>query len=170
MSGQNKRGFTLVEIMIVVVILGVLAAVVIPLYSSSTLDAQSVALAQDLRLLQRFILMYKGQHNEILPGYPDGDTGANPTQAAFYDQALKASNDTGETADVGTAGYERGPYLQKIPVNPINGLATIQILGASENFPSDADNSHGWIYKAATGEFRADCTGEDAKGVSFYTY
>ena len=170
MSGQSRQGFTLVEILIVVVILGVLAAVVIPLYSSGTRDAQSVALAQDLRILQRFILMYKGQHNEIHPGYPNGDTGVNPTQAAFYDQALKASNDIGETADSGTAGYERGPYLQKIPMNPINGLATIQILGAGENFPDAADNSHGWIYKAATGEFRADCMGEDAKGISFYAY
>jgi len=44
------------------------------------------------------------------------------------------------------------------------------MLGNGEDFPADADNSHGWIYKAATGEIRADSTGTDDNAKRYYDY
>ncbi len=116
---MNKaRAFTLVEILIVVVLLGVLAAVVIPTVVNSTTSAKDSALASELQLLRRFILVYKSRHLEVGPDYPGGDTTQAPTEQAFIDQATMASNTNGQTAAIGTSGFERDPYLMKIPVNP----------------------------------------------------
>jgi prepilin-type N-terminal cleavage/methylation domain-containing protein len=167
---RKMRAFTLVEILIVVVILGILAAVVIPLASGSVMSAQESSLGIDLQLLKRFILIYKVYHLEVAPGYPDGQTSSTPTEEVFVNQATMASNDSGQTAAAGTAGYERGPYMQRIPMNPLNKLRTIQMLGNGESFPAEGDNSHGWIYKASTGEVRADSPGTDVNGKRYYDY
>jgi len=167
---RRARAFTLVEILLVVVLLAVLAVIVIPAFADSTKTAKQSALAQDLKVLQRFVLVYKGLHLEVSPGYPGGNTSMTPTQAAFVAQATMATNTQGVTQPVGTAGYDRGPYVAKIPANPVNGLNTIEMLGDGESFPDAADDSHGWIYKAATGEIRADSAGVDTFGVPYYSY
>ena len=167
---KKIRAFTLVEILIVVVILGILAAVVIPLASGSVISSQESSLGIDMQLLQRFVLIYKVHHLDIAPGYPNGQTSSTPTEKAFVDQATLVSNDLGQTDSIGTEGYERGPYMQRIPVNPLNKLRTIQMLGNSESFPDEGDNSHGWVYKASTGEIRPDSPGTDDNGKRYYDY
>ena len=167
---NRTKAFTLVEILIVVVLLGLLAAIVIPAFGEGTMSARASALTQDLRILQRFILIYKCQHLEVAPGYLNGNTSSTPTESSFVNQATQSSTSTGQTAAVGTSGYNRGPYLAKIPTNPVNSLNTVQILEDSSPFPGNADDSHGWIYKPATGEIRSDCTGTDAGGNAYYAY
>jgi general secretion pathway protein G len=80
---MKRTAFTLVEILIVVVILGVLAAVVIPTFASCTNAAKDSCLAQDLGMLKRMVLVYKAQHLETAPGYPDGVRTQPPTEAAL---------------------------------------------------------------------------------------
>lgn len=167
---RKARAFTLIEILVVVVLLGVLAGVVLPLIAGGALSARESALAGDLQLLRRYVLIYKGQHREVTPGYPDGDTTQAPTAQAFFDQMTMSSNSSGQTAPVGTAGFVRGPYLMKMPVNPMNNLDTLQVLGDADNFPANADGSHGWIYKPSTAEIRADCTGANDAGKAYYDY
>ncbi len=167
---KKAKAFTLIEVLIVVSLLGVLAGIVIPSIANSSASAQGSALAQDLKLLRRFVLIYKIQHLEVGPGYLNGNTGADPNGQVFSDQATMASNAGGQTAEVGTPGFNRGPYLERIPVNPFNGKTTIQMLGNGGNFPADADGSHGWIYKAATSELRADNAGTDGNEKRYYDY
>jgi len=167
---KRAKAFTLVEILIVVVLLGLLAAIVIPAFGGGAMSARESTLSQELRILQRVILVYKSQHLEAAPGYANGQTSAIPTEQTFLDQVLLSSNTSGQTAAVGTSGYNRGPYLAKIPANPINGLNTIQMLTNAESFPEAADDSHGWIYKAATGEMRPDCVGTDTNDDAYYDY
>ena len=167
---RTARAFTLVEILIVVVLLGVLAGIVIPAVRNSTSSARQSALATDIQLLRRFILIYKGHHLEVGPGYPNGNATAAPTEQAFIEQATMSSNAGGQTAAVGTPGFHRGPYMEKIPANPLNGKSTVQMLGDAEAFPANGDDSHGWICKAATSEIRADNTATDSNGKQYYDY
>ncbi len=167
---NNAKAFTLVEILIVVVLLGVLAAIVIPTIANSTSSAKDSALAMNINLLRRFILVYKSQHLEVGPGYPNGNTAQAPTEQALIDQATLSSNNGGQTAAIGTLGFERGPYMQKLPLNPFNNKDTVEMLADGQAFPANADDSHGWIYKAATSEIRPDNTGTDISGENYYDY
>jgi prepilin-type N-terminal cleavage/methylation domain-containing protein len=164
------RGFTLVEILIVVVLLGVLAGIVLPLIAGSAISARESALAHDLQMLRRYILIYKGQHMEIPPGYPDGDKLQAPTEQAFIEQMTLSSSENCQTAPVGTPGFVRGPYLMRPPVNSMNNKATIQVLGNTEDFPAEADDSHGWIYRPLTFELRSDSKGTNESGKRYYDY
>ncbi len=167
---KKARAFTLVEILIVVVLLGVLAGVVLPMIAKGAISARESALASDLQMLRRYVLIYRTQHWEVAPGYPDGDTTAAPTAQAFFDQMTMSSNASGQTAAVGTPSFPRGPYLMKMPVNPLNNMDTIEMLADGANFPANGDDSHGWIYKAATAEVRGDNTGANDAGKPYYDY
>jgi general secretion pathway protein G len=116
---RAKRGFTLVEILIVVVILGILAAIVIPQFSDASEQAKESSLVSDLQTMRSQIELYKVQHNGALPG--EG--------GATVEQALTGLTDaSGDVAAAPGAGVY-GPYLQKLPLNPftdgrgINGAA-----------------------------------------------
>lgn len=167
---KRARAFTMVEIMIVVVLLGVLAAIVIPGIAKSGTAARESVLASDLSLLRRFALIYKSQHLEVAPGYPNGNTAAAPTNDAFREQATLSSNRGGQTAAQGTSGFDYGPYLSKMPANPFNGLDTVQMLANGQAFPAAADDSDGWICKPETGEIRPDNTGTNDNGMAYYDY
>jgi general secretion pathway protein G len=163
------RAFTLVEILIVVVLLAVLAAIVLPSLTRGTTMAKESALASEVGMLRRFVLIYASQHLEVAPGYPNGNTAAAATDAAFRDQAMLSSNASGQTAAVGTPGFKYGPYLSKIPANPFNGKDTVEMLANGQAFPAAADDSHGWICKSQTGEIRPDNTGGSA-GKPYYGF
>ena len=163
------RAFTLVEILIVVVLLAILAVIVIPSLSKGTTMAKESALASEIGMLRRFVLIYASQHLEVAPGYPNGNTSAAPSGDTFRDQAMLSSNASGQTAAVGTPGFKYGPYLSKIPANPFNGKDTVETIANGQAFPAAADDSHGWICKPETGEIRGDCTGGPA-GKPYYEY
>lgn len=167
---RQARGFTLVEILIVVVLLGILAAIVIPSIGNGAILARKTTLAMNASLLRRFIQIYTSQHLEVRPGYPDGDESAAPTEDAFIAQATLSSNRAGETAPRGTPGYAWGPYISNVPPNPFNKRDTVLVLADGEAFPAVADNQYGWIYKAATGEIRPGNSGTDDRGMAYYAY
>ncbi len=166
---MKDRGFTLIEILVVVVILGILAAITLPRFSNAASAARASMLADDLRTIRMQLGVFDGQHG-VAAGYPSCDPNAAPTEAAFVTYMTKASKATGETAEPGTPGFPFGPYLRTIPQNPINGNTAVQIIPDAGSFPSAADGSHGWMFQPATGIFKADCKGADENGVAYFDY
>jgi type II secretion system protein G len=138
----KQSGFTLVEILIVVVILGILAAIVIPQFTEASTEAKTSSLCTDLQSVRSQIELYKIQHNDNLPGVAAG----THLGTAGFEASM-----TGQTDIFGVVGTDYGPYLQKTPTNQFNNLSTIRIDGAA---PGAA--THGWQFNTATGAFHAD--------------
>ncbi len=122
----------MVEILIVVVIVGILAAVVLPQLSTAGVCARANMLAEDLRTTRSQIFLFKWRHNGVPPGYPGLNRSAEPDADTFTAHMTQATTLNGAVAAPGTPGYPYGPYLTKVPVNPVNGKSTIQILSAAQ--------------------------------------
>jgi len=141
---RGKSGFTLVEILIVVVILGILAAIVIPQFTEASTDAKESRLLSDLQSVRAQIELYKIQHNDDIPGTVAGvDFEAAMTQYTTVLGALAAVQAPGPSV--------YGPYLQKLPTNPWNDFDTVRADGAAAGA-----NTEGWRINTTTGDFRAD--------------
>ena len=67
---RHRRGFTLIEILLVVVILGILGALVYPHFANARADAADKAARTQLQGLRSQIEMYKVQHGGALPDLP----------------------------------------------------------------------------------------------------
>jgi general secretion pathway protein G len=127
---KATRGFTLVEILIVVVILGILAAIVIPQFTEASTEAKTSRLASDLQTMRSQIELYKVQHSDAAPAIAD-------FQAA------------GGMITQGADGF--GPYLQKVPTNPFAPAAVGNVVGTAAQDPATC----GWQYDPATGAINA---------------
>src|SRR3954451_13078256 len=75
LARTRKTGFTLVEILIVVIILGILAAIVIPQFTNASQDARESSLLSQLQTLRSQIELYKLQHMDKLPNLVGGGPG-----------------------------------------------------------------------------------------------
>src|SRR5712671_4886536 len=126
---NRKSGFTLVEILIVVIILGILAAIVIPQFTSASTDARKASLVSQLQTLRSQIQLFKLQHNDVLP-----DLVANQ-----WAQMTSKTNLLGVVDTTATGLY--GPYLESQPINPLNGNNTVALA---------AGTGVGWIYSNVT--------------------
>src|ERR1700716_1023915 len=66
-TNRTRSGFTLVEILIVVIILGILAAIVIPQFTNASTDARKSSMLSQLQTLRSQVQLFKLQHNDVLP-------------------------------------------------------------------------------------------------------
>ncbi len=152
MTDKARRGgFTLIEVLIVVVIMAVLAATIIPQFSTSTKDARESNLKYNLQSLRTQIELYKVQH---LGALPDGTLNLKQITAA-----------TDVTGVVSTSGqpdgtHPFGPYVGqgKIPEQPFSASNTVLLdTGMAGTTPTaTASPGGGWIYRASTGEIWID--------------
>jgi general secretion pathway protein G len=135
---MKRKGFTLVEILIVVIILGILAAIVIPQFSEASDDARLSSLVSDLQTLRSQLELYRVQHNS----YPNGATSA----------AWKAQL-TGQTDIDGAAGTDYGPYLQTFPTNPFNDSNDVYLDADGSGSPGAQSTGLGWYFRPSDGKF-----------------
>lgn len=169
-GGMKRKAFTLVEIILVVTILGILAAVVLPGFQNHAATAKESAVKSNLLTIRSQLEVYILQHDGLPPGYVGV---AEAPIATLLLQLTATSSGTGavSTSKTPVDPYLYGPYLKKIPENPFNGLSTIAYVNVGTEFSAATDGtSSGWLYKKETGEFRVNWNGTDRSGLAFYNY
>jgi prepilin-type N-terminal cleavage/methylation domain-containing protein len=168
---MNRKAFTLIELMIVVSILGILAAIVLPILENSSQQAKEAAAGDVLRIMRSQIELYRFQHQGLVPGYMNG---LQATTTVLTNQFIGTSSITGMTPPIlsrtPVAPYVYGPYLEKLPTNPLNNLSTIKYVPSATAFSAAADKTTGWLYKKETAEFKLNWTGTDSQGKSYIDY
>jgi prepilin-type N-terminal cleavage/methylation domain-containing protein len=132
---RNRSGFTLIEMLIVIIILGILAMVIIPQITVSTEDAKVTTVKANLLSMRGAIEVYYAQHNMTYPGVkPAGGTyGTADTAAALLSQLTMFSNSAGTVATAYSAtndpltNFVYGPYIKggALPANPFNNNAVV---------------------------------------------
>ena len=129
------RGFTLVEMLIVAVILAILAVVVIPRFGESTEAVRLSVLKATLHTVRTQLQLYHLQHNTTYP--------------ALLRFEAQMTNKTDADGSVSSSGAF-GPYILEMPVNPMDNLSTL----------SDFQNGNGgWMYNQNTGVFKSNDPG-----------
>jgi general secretion pathway protein G len=154
---RAKSGFTLVEILIVVVILGILAAIVIPQFTEASTEAKTSSLVTDLQSVRSQIELYKVQHNDNLPGVANG----THTAGAAFIAAMTDYTDVFGEPTVRTDPNAYGPYLQKIPVNQFVDSDVVTCTPLNGATPGVVDDgTQGWVFDEDTGKFWATDSAE----------
>lgn len=167
---RSRSAFTLIEILIVVVILGILATIVIPQFSNASLTARENTLRDEMRYLRTQIAVYRAQHNDYAPGYSAGTGAGAATEANFDAQMTTYTDDRGNANSTGSATYKYGPYLSRMPKNPINGLSNMTIIADGASMPATPDGTTGFIYKPQTQEIVPNVAGTDTSGTAYFSY
>jgi len=145
---RNLRAFTLVEILIVVIILGILAAIVTVQITRASTDARNNSIVSTLHSIRQQIELFKFQHDGKAPDLGNND-------ARYWIILLGKSNTADLLNPVATGKY--GPYLRSAPVNPANGLTAIG---------NAANKNVGWVYSSTDGSIKAVST----NGSTWLTY
>ncbi len=160
---NHRHAFSLVELVIVIVIMGIIAAIAIPRLSRGARTAGGSALKGDLAALRNAIELYAAEHDGNYPG------------ATIANQLTQFSNITGATTSAtknsGT-GVVYGPYLKEFPPLPVGthkGSAAVEVV-TTGNPPGATTN--GWWYNSATQVIRANLpnTDVDDDGTAYNTY
>ena len=153
--------------MIVVVILGILAAIVIPQFSNASQLSRENTLKDDLRYLRTQIGVYKATHQDSNPGYQNGQL-VSPIDQTFVAQMTEYTDINGNASVTTTAVFAYGPYLAGMPPMPISSLTTIKIARSSADMTPD--NTTGWIYNPMTQDIMANSTGMGSDGIPYAQY
>lgn len=124
MRNTLRAGFTLVEILIVVVILGILAAIVVPQFTNASNEAVKGALDSQLQTINSQVELYRVR-----------EQGASPTLAA------------GEAND-GWGDMVGGEYLKEVPMNGYTNNGSIDAGEEADAFGGTRDTEQGWVFDA----------------------
>jgi general secretion pathway protein G len=148
----KKSGFTLVEILIVVIILGILAAIVIPQFTNASTEARNNSMRSTVQSIRSQIELYKVQHSDLYP-----TTAA--TDAARADGDWSWDRLTSRTTPAGAilATGACGPYMQSIPANTLRSGATTVVMHDTDAaaLAATAGAGEGYVFSRETGKFWA---------------
>lgn len=173
-STGNRRGFSLVELVIVIVIIGIIAAIAIPRVSRGSRGAGESALTSDLAILRNAVELYASEHNGDYPGAKGDGVNAAETPEAFAEQLLKYSSDIGVVQATRDATHPYGPYLRKglppLPVGDNKGSTDVLIDTVNVPLVVTEAGGEGWVFNPDNGDIIANSDETNEGGDAYSTY
>ena len=137
MRNTVAKGFTLVEILIVVVILGILAAIVVPQFTNAANEARNGNVRTQTSTLENQIELFAAQNSGAYP-----DLGTDGWDDLIADSYIKEA--------------PKNPFSDT-PANAILVTDTVMATSAAADAAALAgDGTDGWLYDSSTGFIRAD--------------
>lgn len=136
---RKQKGFTLIELVVVVMIIGILVAIAAPKMLNITGDATDNSVRMSLNVVRDAIETYASQNTG---DYPDD------TDDASFKADLK-------------------PYLRGVFPSSLVGTKDNTVTMSSDD-PLAADGTTGWMYNGTTGEFIINCTTVSKDGATTY--
>jgi len=143
MANRRSKGFTLIEMLIVIVVIAILALIVIPRLLGAGRKAKEATLRGDLHQLRNAIQQF------------EADCGDYPSAEATLMTAPAAGSSGGTGIMLDVTGWQ-GPYLRT----------------ADGNLPKDpfTDSSTTWAYTASTGHIQSGSTLTAINGEAYSTW
>lgn len=117
-----KSGFTLIEILVVIAIISLLAAILFPVFAKARENARRASCMSNQKQLALAILQYAQDYDEHLPSYWNGRTGSEDTwpqqiypytksTQVFYCPSNSSGLDTSQLPAISTSAYGLNAYL-----------------------------------------------------------
>lgn len=158
-SREKTAGFSLVELLVVIVIIGILAMIIVPQLSTSTDEAKLSTLQSDLSAMRSAVEVYRAQHNaypaEVMPTNPPA--GVSSLADAFVAQMTRYTDAGGRISNTKDATFKYGPYLKgnNLPMNPFNDKEDVTIDASEADITVRNSSGAGtaWKFYAKTGVF-----------------
>ena len=167
-TSQDIAGFTLIEVLIVVILLGITATIIVPQISVSSEDTKLNTLKTNLKHLRNAIQLYHYQHDNTYPGAKNsaGNPSANEGQAnsAFINQLTQYSKLNGSVSSGKTSLAIYGPYIKadSLPVNTYNDLNNVKCdINSTDITAKASDGTTAWKFYTKTGILLANDGGHD---------
>jgi len=146
----GEQGFTLIELMIVVAIIGILAALALPKFAQLVEKSRESATRGNLNTLRSAIAMYYGDAEGVYPAYLD--TQAQYSFSKYIADFIPAVKATHSGIGIGTAESPSGTEILHTTDERITATAK------------------GWRYNQFTGRIFVNSSGTDSKTLPYSTY
>jgi prepilin-type N-terminal cleavage/methylation domain-containing protein len=130
-----RKAFSLVELLVVIIIVAILAAIAIPKFQNSTLMSKEAQFRAQLKILRE--AADRAEADTGLTFYPNTLTQRNAPSTGWRRGAIGTS---WGTATVPARSW-RGPYLDAVPLNPFTNDRTVSGTGTTES-------SHAWTHES----------------------
>jgi len=159
---QKQAGFTLIEMLIVIVILGIMAMIIVPQITESSNDATLRSLQTNLNTLRRAVELYYNQHDNTYPGYNNTNgslANSGLSKKAFVQQLARYTAIDGAVSDSKDATHKFGPYIKggALPTNPYNEQNSVVCdIDEADITVKVSDGTTGWKFYTLTGNLIAN--------------
>jgi prepilin-type N-terminal cleavage/methylation domain-containing protein len=130
-NDRHRLGFTLIEVLTVVIVMTVLAGAILPRYVGSADEVKESLMKHNMHLIEVQLEFYRSQH---FNRYPTIQNNALP-------QMTNATNIAGEIGKH-SANYPLGPYILEPPTNPFDGSRNVTPVAVQGQRPKSIGGRH----------------------------